>query len=443
MFDIMIEVFTNFFQTLLFVSFVFLYLEKPKSKMKKAVPFIICSIVLFSLLSYSTFVTQHIIFDELCFLVILIIYSIFCFKDNIFNRIFIPLMAFLVNTIITFAFSYSVSFFTGQSHIKLITEPTIYRYLCIVLINLTNLIVFFVIIKFKKHGIRLLKLTDIISFVILPIVVLLIIYATFYIMVLTKYQSNIIVYLAVICVCMLAVAAVVWYSVYRISKDNKIKTELLLIEQKTKLYEENILQTSSQIEKMSRFKHDIKNNLFIINRLIKDNHYKDAQKVCSDISGELQGIYTPLNTRNPLLNAVVNVEQEKACVYSIDFSVNVKDEMIDYYTNTDIVSIIGNMCDNAIEYLKDCENSIKQMKLEIDSHNNHYIISCKNRIKNSVLEKNPSLLTNKIDKGNHGKGIEILKSIAQKYEGELNIFEEEGYFYSTIVLVMKSVPEKV
>lgn len=52
-----------------------------------------------------------------------------------------------------------------------------------------------------------------------------------------------------------------------------------------------------------------------------------------------------------MLNAVINVEQEKAVALNINFSIQIADEMIEFSENSDIVSIIGNMCDNAIEYL--------------------------------------------------------------------------------------------
>ena len=50
------------------------------------------------------------------FLAVLEIYSLLCLRGNIFSRIFMPLIAFLINTVISFAFSYFVSFFTGYTH---------------------------------------------------------------------------------------------------------------------------------------------------------------------------------------------------------------------------------------------------------------------------------------------------------------------------------------
>ena len=205
------------------------------------------------------------------------------------------------------------------------------------------------LVKFRNHKVNLRKITDVIAFIILPVIVLLIVYCTFYIMVITKYEANIMVYLSVICLCMITVTAIVWYAVSRISRENEASTKLLLMEQQIDLYEHNILQSNVQIEKISRIKHDMKNNLLCIDNLISNKKYQDAQKICGEVSKNLKAIYTPIDTKNPLLNAVINVEQEKAVALNINFSIQIADEMIEFSENSDIVSIIGNMCDNAIE----------------------------------------------------------------------------------------------
>lgn len=441
MLDILVEIVTDLFQSLMFCGFLYLFMGKPDNKKRNLIYFSLFSIALFGMLLYSSFVEYYMIINDLAFLLVLEIYSLLCLRGNIFSRIFMPLIAFLINTVISFAFSYFVSFFTGYTHYELVTEPTIYRYICIVIINLTDVLIFAILVKFRSHKINLRKITDVIAFIILPVVVLLIIYSTFYIMVITKYKSDIMAYLAVICLCMITVTAIVWYAVSRISKDNEVNTRLLLMEQQIRLYESNILQSNVQIDKISRIKHDMKNNLLCIDNLISNSKYEEAQKICSEVSDNLNAIYTPIDTKNPLLNAVINVEQEKASVLNIVFTIEIADEMIEFSENSDIVSIIGNMCDNAVEYLKKHDKSNRKMWLKIYSHNNHYIIDCGNKIEKSVLNENPELLTSKADSKNHGKGIEILKSVAKKYNGEVKFFEKDGYFHSIMILMKQNLPE--
>jgi hypothetical protein len=59
---------------------------------------------------------------------------------------------------------------------------------------------------------------------------------------------------------------------------------------------------------------------------------------------------------------------------------------------------------------------------------------CKNKIIDSVLSENPLLHTDKADKKNHGKGISIVKSIAQKYGGDVVISEKNNEFIVSVIL---------
>lgn len=53
----------------------------------------------------------------------------------------------------------------------------------------------------------------------------------------------------------------------------------MLTQQKTALYESNIIKTNNQIEKMSTIKHDMANNLICIKKFILDGNYDEACKM--------------------------------------------------------------------------------------------------------------------------------------------------------------------
>lgn len=103
-----------------------------------------------------------------------------------------------------------------------------------------------------------------IAFVAIPLLAMMILYITMYVMILTNFQSNIIILLSIICVSMIVIAGIVWFMIARINKDNEIKTKLLLSEQKANLYKQNIISSNSQIETIKLLKHDMKNNISCI-----------------------------------------------------------------------------------------------------------------------------------------------------------------------------------
>lgn len=242
------------------------------------------------------------------------------------------------------------------------------------------------------------------------------------------------VYLSVICLCMITVTAIVWYAVSRISKENEASTKLLLMEQQINLYEHNILQSNVQIEKISRIKHDMKNNLLCIDNLISNTQLDEAHKICQNLTDKYSSIGSVVNTENYLLNAVLNVEIEKARSNEISVKLNIANDLKMFSNGSDMISVIGNIFDNAISYLS--ENKIENKEIIfITEHKGDYsVIKCKNKIIDSVLSKNPLLHTDKADKKNHGKGISIVKSIAEKYGGDVVISEKNNEFIVSVIL---------
>lgn len=435
MIDAIVEICINIFQSFMFIGFLFLLFNKGKKTKKDYIGFFSFVALLFVVLTYFSFYPSSVNrLPEILYVSIQIAYTLIMLKGNIFVKIIMPVISQMINTVISFGFAFTVSYFTHEKVENFMVEASIYRYLCMVLINLTNALVLLIIVRFNKTELKLKKWTDIVAFLIIPIMSVLIIYSCVYISILTKLQPEVVGLLTFICLSMTAIAIITWFMMTKISKSNEIKTKLLLTEQREQLYKEDILHTNEQIENMSKTKHDIKNNMLCLSKLISESKYEEAKQYCDSLSENLETIYTPVSTNNPLLNAIINVEREKAVNSKIDFQVNINEQAISNIKNTDIVSIVGNMCDNAIEYLKKQPYDKRKMTLEISYKKSYIVITCKNRITESILALNPNLTTTKKDKSNHGKGIGIISDCIKKYNGELKCYEKDNYLYVSAII---------
>ena len=89
--------------------------------------------------------------------------------------------------------------------------------------------------------------------------------------------------------------------------------------------------------------------------------------------------------------------------------------------------------DNAI---RGCDTSDPYIELIISRKKSLTFISVKNSISGSVLTDNPDLKTDKVDKSEHGYGIRSIRDIAKKYDGSVEIMEDNGKFIAEIWLKM-------
>lgn len=442
MYDYIFESVVNFFQSFLFIGFLYMFFEKKYSRRKNTILFFTFILMNFAIFTYFTYNTVFFNFaDSIIVICLFELYVFLCLKGNNILRLVMPFISFLINTAITYGFMYSTSYFAGMTLESIALQSSLYRYICVILVNVTNLLAYLILLKFRSKAYNLKSVSNIIAFIGIPSLAMAIVYMTTYILILTDYQANILPYIIAICVSMMVISGVVWYMISRISKDNNIKTELRLTALRADMYENNIINSNRQIEEMSKIKHDIKNNISCIDELIVNNNTDEAHKICIELMKKMKTIYTPINTENPTLNAVLNVELEKANNYSIDLIININDQIIDFKNNTDLISIIGNLCDNAIEYLLTVPENMRKMEVSISKHNDYSIISCKNKITSSVLKSNPKLSTSKEDTINHGKGLSIINDIVKKYNGNIEYRENDGYFVITLILNTSVLPE--
>lgn len=436
--ELAIELFTNLFQSVMFVGFLYLFFDKPEGKLKRLTPFVVAVILMFidsSALTLfgSYFGTDWYYLDSVIAIAILMIYALFFLDGKWYLRIIMPIVDFGINAVVSYTFSYFVSFVTKTPLELAFSASTTFRYICLVVVNLTTLLFLWLILRFGSKNIKLSSGSEVMAFTVIPVLCIIVMYCNFFAYQLSDFNSTILPYLLAICFVMVGIAVVVCIMLNRISKANEMKTEYLLTAQREKLYQESIMASNEQIEKISRIKHETKNKMSSLKRLVLEENIDEAVTLCNVTLENLKSTYTPIHTSNPVLNAIVNVELEKATSMNIDFSVNITDAL-SKLQSADTISLVGNLCDNAIEYLVTQPKDNREMKLHIRSHLDYYIITCLNKISSSILKENPELSTTKADKDNHGKGLSVLKDIVKTYDGNITYSEEEGCFCVTIVL---------
>lgn len=444
MFNYVFEITVNLLQSIYFVGFFLLFLGGKFSTRKNIILLSIFIALNFAFLTYFTYNQPNIVMLDMFIGIILCeIYCITCLKGELAIKLILPFIVSLINTIISYGFVYSSSIISGVTFEELITKSSLFRYLFVILANLSTMVVLFIMWRTKAKAYSLKKVSNVIAFVAIPLLAMMILYITMYVMILTNFQSNIIILLSIICVSMIVIAGIVWFMIARINKDNEIKTKLLLSEQKANLYKQNIISSNSQIETIKLLKHDMKNNISCIDALIEEENYDEAHNICHSLTNKYTSIGTIVNTENYLLNAVLNVEIEKAKSYGIPVKLSITNDLKMFKNSSDIISLIGNILDNAISYLS--KNKVKNNEINFSTgyEGSYSIIKCRNNILDSVLFNNPSLKTDKEDKDNHGKGITIINSIAHKYNGDVIIKERNKEFVITVILDNRSLPENL
>lgn len=430
---LVIEIAVNLVQQLLFIGFLYLFFDKFDNRGKNIAAFTVSVLFLFFMENYFTFnemTFNHL--DSIIIVIVMELYTVVFLKGKLYLKIIMPLISFGLNMIIAFAAIYLLSLITGKTLEESLAFSTSFRYLYLCVVYITYAFLLWLILRIRKKNITLSNRYDIFAFIVIPVLCMLAMYADVILYQIVNFDSRILLLIIINLFVLVVVSILVWFLLIKISNDNKIKTDLLLSNQREEMYKASVISTNEHIEKLSQIKHDIKNNALTISTLIEEGEYQKAKMVCDSISKSTSS-YTPVHCQNPVLNAILNVEIDKANSYYIDFTYNIS-HTLSFMDDADIVSIIGNLCDNAIEYLINVSVELRKMNLSVSAYRGFCCITCKNTIISSVLENNPELDTTKNDILLHGKGLKILRSVAEKYNGEVIVKEEHNEFLVSIII---------
>lgn len=199
------------------------------------------------------------------------------------------------------------------------------------------------------------------------------------------------------------------------------------------------IETLESMREKQRLQYEMsKENIEMLNMRYHDmKHQLDAMDIDDKLKAELKerlGVYTSvIHTGNAALDIILTEKSLSARKYGCEFVFMVDGSSIDGMKSIDVYSMFGNICDNAIEAVRQLPKTEQRIiNLTIRRINDSVNIGCEN-----FVDKPPEIIngmpqTTKKDKRNHGYGMKSIKSIVEKYNGNMAVAVRDNIFLLTI-----------
>lgn len=184
-------------------------------------------------------------------------------------------------------------------------------------------------------------------------------------------------------------------------------------------------------EQIRALKHDMKNHTLVMLSYLEENRVEEAKAYAGELLDKLNKMYTYVNVGNSLLNYIINNKLSAAKEQGIEIKAEIENLAFDYMDSVDFSALLNNLLDNAIHGA--LESKSPKLEVQISAKKGFDIITVKNSIDESVLERNPEFVSTK-DKPGHGYGMKQIRSIVEKYNGDIDIYEKEKQFIVSIML---------
>lgn len=193
-----------------------------------------------------------------------------------------------------------------------------------------------------------------------------------------------------------------------------------------------------QYEQQRRFLHDYKNQLNCIQGLLDCGQTEEASEYITRMTGNLRTQFGDINTNHTVVNIIVNQKYQTARDKGIGMTFSMNDLSALTMAEEDLVTLLTNPLDNAIEACEKLEdnntsvNKIIQLKMIMEEE--QFILSVRNPVIRSVLIKNNTVVTSKKDSLYHGIGLSNVDTVIRKYHGTSVLKCEDGWFSFTAML---------
>lgn len=222
--------------------------------------------------------------------------------------------------------------------------------------------------------------------------------------------------------------AVIFAALYRqLLLFKKRQSERILQEQKAAL--EIQLDNQQRIRKM---KHDMKGHTAMLSGLFAAGRFQEAAGYLKVVEKEVDNLSGQFCS-NPYLDAVFSHYSEKLQEAGADcrMDIQVGEEALPY---VELCQILSNGLENALDAVRGLDAENREVSAQVKFSRNHLLIRIRNRCRDDLhVEWGTVPVTDKEGR-DHGFGLATVKEAAERLDGEMFCYTENGNFVLDVVL---------
>lgn len=206
-----------------------------------------------------------------------------------------------------------------------------------------------------------------------------------------------------------------------------------LVEKELKIqalsFQDSLTETILEANKeTSKVRHDLKHFLSHLDYLLDAKEINEAKEAIENHLNIIEKSDTVVITSNKILNYILNSKYmiAKAKGIKIIYILNFEKKL--EIADIDLVTLLGNAIDNAIEH-----GVGDSIEIKIEENGGYVNVTISNKVDKSVLEYNPDFETQKKHRG-HGYGVKSMREIIERNDGLLDFDEKDSTFICTILI---------
>ncbi len=427
MFVTVVNIFAYIFDFL--TTYIF-YSQISRKKFKSVSCYLIGSVLFFVAYLVNIFGSNVLWFNLIFLLIANVSFGYLCYENKIKRVIFYSTILVTLSALIDFIVKLVFSSITSTSISALLYA----NILLVVVVSTSKILYFFMVVIFARLVAKDKQNRIPLSLCTYPISILVALVIFWYACAFTKIERTGQFALAAISMILLLPTIILFLTYQRrMEKENEIielRNEMSKVETEMTYYD--ILERQNQ--DLLIYAHDTKNHLSAIKNL---NTNPEIDKYIDKMSERLEIYKTISHSGNHILDVIINKYITECKIKDIKFSFDVRLKNLDYVEDYDLVTIMGNLLDNALESATNSQN--REITLSTDYINTYDILIITNSCDKAPIHSNKGLVTTKKDKAFHGLGLKSVKKALKKYNGDYEWeYDEHNRIFTSVVMLSKT-----
>ncbi len=185
--------------------------------------------------------------------------------------------------------------------------------------------------------------------------------------------------------------------------------------------------------------HDLHNHLDVLYRYLSKENASEAARYLEDLRSPIRLMTQTSWTGDEAVDYLINSKLALAGSRKLQMRTSIEFPRHTNLLSADLVAILGNLLDNALEAAGNAEESLRFIRLTIRRIHQMLIIKVENGCSAAPVMADGKLQTSKADKSLHGWGLQSVRTAAGHYDGTVETEYSDHVFRTVVTLSFEAV----
>ncbi|MFG6358918.1 MAG: GHKL domain-containing protein [Acetatifactor sp.] len=184
----------------------------------------------------------------------------------------------------------------------------------------------------------------------------------------------------------------------------------------------------------ARLFHDFHNHIEALYRYLEKDRTAEAVQYLESLRSPIEAVTQPVWVGDEAVDYLINSKRTLALSREIQVNCNIEFPQHTNIRSVDLVAILGNLLDNALEAVEGTEGDLRFINLTVRRIHEMLIIKLENGCKTAPVMAEGELKTTKQDTGLHGWGLQSVRATAERYDGTVETEYGNNRFCTVVTL---------